>query len=85
MFGSVDENNRIQKNLSVVALGKFAEDAGVSSVTCWRWRRLGWIKTLNIAGRQYISAEEIDRFKARAANGEFSREHRTPRCGRSSR
>ena len=49
-----------------------------SSTTGWRWRREGMVKTINIAGRCYISAEEISRFLARAESGEFAQEHKTP-------
>ncbi len=49
-----------------------------TAVTGWRWRRLGWIEVINIAGRLYISRTAIARFEARAAAGEFSKPHKTP-------
>ena len=49
-----------------------------SSTTGWRWRREGMVNTINIAGRCYISAEEIARFLARAESGEFAKEHKVP-------
>jgi hypothetical protein len=49
----------------------FCTGAGISGVTGWRWRGRGWIEVLTIAGRPYVTAEEIARFKRRAAAGEF--------------
>jgi hypothetical protein len=63
---------------AVISQNQFCDQVGISPVTAWRWRRLGWITTVNIAGRQYILSEEIERFKRRAATGEFSKQHRTP-------
>jgi hypothetical protein len=62
----------------IVLFGLFLESVGVTPPTGWRWRKLGWIKTLNIAGRVYVSRDEINRFQQRAAAGEFSRTHITP-------
>lgn len=33
----------------------------------------GWIHPVNIAGRLYVTREEIESFKARASNGEFAK------------
>jgi hypothetical protein len=52
---------------------KWLENVGVSRPTGWRWRKQGLITTLNIAGRNYITGEEIDRFQKRAAAGEFAK------------
>ena len=49
-----------------------------SPTSGWRWRKNGWIKTVNICGRCYISTEEIARFLGRAEAGEFSKEHKVP-------
>ena len=49
-----------------------------TSATGWRWRQRGWIDTINICGRVYVSRGEIRRFEERAANGEFSKLHVTP-------
>lgn len=62
----------------IVLFGLFLDSLGVTGPTGWRWRKLGWIKTLNIAGRVYVSRNEIDRFQQRAASGEFSKTHKTP-------
>jgi hypothetical protein len=46
---------------------------GVSQVTGWRWRKLGFIRVLNVCGRNYVTREEIGLFEERAKRGEFSR------------
>ncbi len=46
--------------------------------TGWRWRKAGWVRPVNVAGRLYISTDEIARFVARAEAGEFAKEHKTP-------
>jgi hypothetical protein len=63
----------------LVALRTFCREGNISEVTAWRWRRKGWLRTINISGRQYLSAESIADFKRRAAAGEFAQEHKTPR------
>jgi hypothetical protein len=62
----------------IVLFGLFLESLGVTPPTGWRWRKLGWINTINIAGRVYVSRDEISRFQQRAASGEFSRTHKVP-------
>jgi len=57
-----------------IALDKFIEQSGFSSVTVWRYRRAGWLNTLNICGRHYLTRSEI----ARAAAGEFAKEPTKP-------
>jgi hypothetical protein len=64
----------------MIALNKWARQSGITPVTAWRFRKRGWITTLNIAGRQYLTFEELERFTRRAAAGEFAREHKTPTC-----
>ena len=62
----------------IIAFDYWLSLLGRSKVTGWRWRRDGWIKTINIAGRLYIQRDEIDRFNARAARGEFAKELTVP-------
>lgn len=38
-----------------IALDKFIEQSGCSAVTVWRYRRAGWLNTLNICGRHYLT------------------------------
>jgi hypothetical protein len=67
-----------------IALDKFIEQSGLSAVTVWRYRCAGWLNTLNICGRHYLTRSEIARFNARAAAGEFAKKPTTPkrRCGK---
>jgi hypothetical protein len=62
-----------------LALDKFIEQSGLSAVTVWRYRRAGWLNTLNICGRHYLTRAEIARFNTRAAAGEFAREPARPK------
>ncbi len=73
------ENDSSPRSCSLIPFGKFLEDVGKSSVTGWRWRKAGFIATVNVAGKVYISEEEIRRFEARAIAGEFSRMANTQR------
>ena len=62
-----------------IALDKFIEQSGLSVVTVWRYRRAGWLHTLNICGRHYLTRSEIGRFNARAAAGEFAKAPTKPK------
>jgi predicted site-specific integrase-resolvase len=63
---------------TVVSLSKWLEQVGVTPITAWRWRKKGWLRTVNIAGRQYLTQEAIDEFHRRVVAGEFAQEHKTP-------
>jgi hypothetical protein len=63
---------------TVVSLSKWLEQIGVTQCTAWRWRKKGWLKTINIAGRQYLTQEAIAEFQRRAVAGDFSQIHKTP-------
>jgi hypothetical protein len=63
---------------AVISLSKWLAQVGVTQITGWRWRRKGWLKTVNIAGRQYLTQEAIDEFHRRAVTGEFSQVHKVP-------
>ena len=62
-----------------IALDKFIEQSGLSVVTVWRYPRAGWLNTLNICGRHYVTRSEIARFNARAAAGEFAKPPTKPK------
>jgi hypothetical protein len=68
----------VQQPAGLRAANKWARESGFTPCTLWRFRKRGWINTINIAGRQYISLEEIARFTARAAAGEFAAEPPVP-------
>jgi hypothetical protein len=63
---------------NLIALDLWREQLGKAAPTIWRWRRRGWIKVVNICGRNYIDRREIAEFERRAAAGEFSKVHKTP-------
>jgi hypothetical protein len=57
----------------LVALSKWLREIGRSDTTGWRWRQAGWLHPVNIAGRPYLTGDDIRQFQARAAAGEFSK------------
>jgi hypothetical protein len=63
---------------AVVSLNKWLAEVGVTPITAWRWRKRGWLKTVNIAGRQYLTQAAIDEFHRRAVAGEFAQVHKVP-------
>jgi hypothetical protein len=62
----------------IQAVSAWCRRIGRSHVTVWRWRENGWITTVNIAGRPYITRETVLEFKRRAMAGEFSKPHHAP-------
>jgi hypothetical protein len=68
-----------------ISLAAFTARLGLNPVTIWRWRKKAWIATINIAGRQYITRAEIERFNSRAEAGEFARDPAIPRTSTRSR
>lgn len=79
MQGEASVRDDKQSTVSnLVAFDRYLESVSVTPTTGWRWRRRGWIKTVNIAGRVYVERSEIADFERRAAAGEFSQVHRTP-------
>jgi hypothetical protein len=71
--------NAAPANRPIVSLNQFCREIGVTPITAWRWRRKGWLVTVNICGRQYVTSEAIADFVRRAEAGEFAKEHWTPR------
>jgi len=64
----------------LVSTSNFARQIGRSTVTLWRWQKLGWLDaSINIAGKPYLTRESIERFTQRATAGEFSRAPHAPR------
>ena len=77
------ESNRFAKlalgsGRAIVSLQQWLTNTGVTACTEWRWRKKGWLKTVNIAGRQYLTQEAIDEFTRRAAAGDFAQVHKVP-------
>jgi hypothetical protein len=63
---------------AVICLSKWLEQIGVTACTAWRWRKKGWLKTVNICGRQYLTQDAITEFNERAKRGEFAQIHKAP-------
>ena len=63
----------------MMSLDKFIEQTGLSAVTLWRYRKNGFLKTVNICGPHYILRAEIARFNERATAGEFAKLPNHPR------
>lgn len=57
----------------LVAFDKWVSELGISATTAWRWRRKGFLTTVQILGRNYISRAEIAAFEQRASAGEYAR------------
>ncbi len=70
--------NESIKLAGMVALSRWCRAVGLSSVTAWRFRKRGWLATINIAGRVYVTDDSAAEFARRAAAGEFSRVHPVP-------
>ncbi len=63
----------------IISLASFGKQIGRTSVTLWRWQKLGWLDaSVNIAGKPYLTREAIERFNQRARAGEFARAHHAP-------
>ena len=63
---------------TLIALDDCLASVGRTHTTGWRWRKAGWLRTTNIAGRLYLTREAIAEFIRRAESGEFARTHKTP-------
>jgi predicted site-specific integrase-resolvase len=63
----------------MLSLDAWLKQVGVTTCTGWRWRKRGWLKTVNICGRVYITQEAIAEFMDRAKRGEFAQQHKVPR------
>lgn len=76
----IESNGKTYPNrgAAVVSLSRWLEQIGVTPCTAWRWRKKGWLKTINIAGRQYLTQETMDEFYRRASAGEFSQVNKVP-------
>ncbi len=57
----------------LISLSKWLREIGRSDTTGWRWCQAGWLHPVNIAGRPYLTGDDIRQFQARAATGEFSK------------
>jgi hypothetical protein len=54
---------------NLLAFDRWLQDFGRTPASGWRYRQRGWISTINIAGRLYVTRDEVARFEARAGGG----------------
>lgn len=78
IINSHEEAGAVEHLPTIRSLQSFCREIKVSEITAWRWRKKGWLQTVNINGRQYVTCEAVANFKRRAAAGEFSAIHKTP-------
>ncbi len=71
-------NENQKPGAQLIALKQWERQIGVNPVTTWRWRKKGWLQTINICGRVYVSEQSIREFLARAEAGEFAQHHKAP-------
>jgi hypothetical protein len=55
-----------------ISISRFIDVSGISPVTAWRWEQRGWLRTVRIAGRKYITATDLREFNRRLNAGEFA-------------
>jgi hypothetical protein len=67
-----------EQQLEPIPLSSWIALVGVTDTTAWRWRQKGWINTINIAGRQYVTFKARQDFTRRAEAGEFAKVHKVP-------
>jgi hypothetical protein len=58
----------------ITSLSVYRRQLGVSKTTLWRYRRNGWLKTINVLGKLYITREAIAEFEAMLCSGELAKE-----------
>jgi hypothetical protein len=72
--------HNVSQGNSLVLFKKWLDGMGISRATGWRFRQRGWLKTVNVAGRLYLTSEAIEEFVRRVESGEFAKPHSTPRA-----
>ena len=68
---SMTERHRMNIGPGLRRFDVWLRELGRTSTTGYRWRKRGWIKTVNIAGRCYITDTELQDFIRRSEQGEF--------------
>lgn len=58
---------------SLVPYLRWLREMDLSEFTGIRYRRKGWIQTVSIGGKLYITQESLDKFEADAKCGKFER------------
>jgi len=73
-------NEAKEETPPIVSVTHFAKQIGRTPCTIWRWQKLGWLDaSVNIAGRPYLTAETVQKFKRRVMAGEFAAASNAPR------
>jgi hypothetical protein len=57
----------------ITSLSVYRRQFGVSKTTLWRYRRNGWLKTINVLGKLYVTRESIAEFEAMMRSGELAK------------
>jgi predicted site-specific integrase-resolvase len=57
---------------TIMALRKWEEMVSISRTTSYRFRQRGWLKTITIAGKPYVTPAALAEFMTRAEAGEFA-------------
>ena len=56
-------------------LSSFCRKSEIGKITAWRHRKRGWLITVNIGGRPYITGQAVKDYISRAEAGEFFKAH----------
>jgi hypothetical protein len=72
-------DSSINNSAPPISMARFLDVTGTSPVTAWRWERKGWLKTVRIAGRKYITETDLREFNQRLVAGEFAGQTQKPR------
>ncbi len=56
-----------------IPLNEWLDGMGLSAVSGWRWRKRGWLRTIRVGSRHFITPEALAEFQRRAAAGEFQK------------
>jgi hypothetical protein len=68
-------SNESKNPISKLVLAKtYRESMGVSDTTLWRWVKKGWLSSVNISGRVYITLASIKKFEEDSLSGMFAKE-----------
>jgi hypothetical protein len=67
------DGNESTSKPSLRPFKSFLDEIGRTTGSGWRYVRLGWVRVINIAGKNYIEREEEEKFIRRARAGEFSK------------
>src|SRR5260370_5290050 len=82
MSKDIVRNQRIPLNaFPPISMDLFLQQSGFSPATAWRYRRKGWLRTVTICGRHYLTRQAIAEFNERATRGEFGGRIQNPTAG----